>query len=136
MGQVPTLVFSPPAGAYSYALFISLLIGLFHTAAGNRLTASLERTTGGTGNKWTSHNKKTAETVLGPERVDVQSSRSQACVYCYYKKKIKKLLFIRLGLFTCLPTFTDEISTPHNSLFLSFNLFKYKPLSFCCSLSI
>ena len=42
--------------------------------ARNRLTACLAQKTSGTGNQWPAHNKKTAETVLGPERVDVQSA--------------------------------------------------------------
>ena len=49
-------VFSPPAGEYSYALFTIVLIGRRRARAGKRLTASLDRTTSGTGNKLTYHN--------------------------------------------------------------------------------
>ena len=43
-------------GEYSYALFTIVLIGRRRAQAGNRLTAGLDRTTSGTGNKLTYHN--------------------------------------------------------------------------------
>ena len=49
-----------------------MLIGWRRALAGNRLTVGLVQTTPGPRNKWTFHNKKTAETVIEPERVDVQ----------------------------------------------------------------